>query len=769
VTVLRRQLAEAMPQAPGISRRVRRERTLPFEIVESKLGVPVLRSGTVSRTGLVNRLRARRDFSVATIVAPAGYGKTTLLAQWAARDPRPFAWISIDDRDDDPVVLLRQLAAALHAIRPLDAPVIDALASPGPSLWEAALPRLCAALSAFEEPVVIVVDDAHLLKSRGASEAIAALADHLSDGSVLVLAGRASPMLPIAALRATGRLFEIGIAQLALTPREGRLVLRSTGAELSLAEATELVKHCEGWPAALYLAALGLRESGATKRSGEKTIDMRQSDRPLEDYLRAEYLSHLRPGALRFLQRTSVLHEMCGALCDAVLDDTGSAAELEKVERSNLFLIPLDRHRAWYRYHHRFRELLRQELAEREPELVPILHRRAAAWYEARGNLESALGHARAAGDIDRVAKIVATIGLPEYYNGRVATVEGWFAQFDDRELLERYPVVAVQGSLFYALRGRPADAEEWLTIAEEGHGDSTLRPAIAAVRATMGMDGAERMVAEAEKALAGLAQDSLFRPSASIALGVGRLLLGQNEQAEAALADAADEADRLGATDIRIVALTESSLMATGRSDHSDAEILASEARELAERSQLEAYPTSAMTLAVAARTSLRHGRWDEARALLGKVHGLHERLGRTPLPWLVLQTKIEEARAYLAFRDTGAVESMLQDIRAVIREHPDVGVLVDQVDALERDVEGIPSRTDAAAVGLTSAELRLLPFLATHLSFREIGEALYVSRNTVKTQAISVYRKLGVTSRSEAITCAVDLGLVEDPTQVS
>jgi LuxR family maltose regulon positive regulatory protein len=276
-------------------------------------------------------------------------------------------------------------------------------------------------------------------------------------------------------------------------------------------------------------------------------------------------------------------------------------------------------------------------------------------------------------------------------------------------------------------------------------------------------------MIADAETALGDLPPGSLFGPSALIALGIGRLLLGENERADADLAGAAAEAERFGATDTQIMALTERSLIAAARADHSAAEMLAGEARNLAERSQLDTYATSSMTLAVAARTALRHGRWDESRALLATVHGLHERLMRTPLPWLVLQTLIEEARAHLALRDTGSVESRLEEIHGLLVAHPDLGVLVDQVGALELDVEGIPSRADAVAVGLTSAELRLLPYLATHLSFREIGEALYVSRNTVKTQAISVYRKLGVTSRSEAITRAVDLGLVENAAHVS
>jgi LuxR family maltose regulon positive regulatory protein len=174
-------------------------------------------------------------------------------------------------------------------------------------------------------------------------------------------------------------------------------------------------------------------------------------------------------------------------------------------------------------------------------------------------------------------------------------------------------------------------------------------------------------------------------------------------------------------------------------------------------------------MALAVAARTSLRHGRWDEARALLGKVQLLRERLTHILMPWLAIQALIEEARAYLALRDTGSVQSVLGEIRRLLREHPYVGLLVDQAGALEHEAEEIPQRDDARAAGLTAAELRLLPYLATHLSFREIGEALYVSRNTVKTQAISVYRKLGVTSRSEAITRAVDLGLVELGAQLS
>ena len=275
--------------------------------------------------------------------------------------------------------------------------------------------------------------------------------------------------------------------------------------------------------------------------------------------------------------------------------------------------------------------------------------------------------------------------------------------------------------------------------------------------------------LADAESALSGLARDSQFRPSALVALGMGYVLLGQNDRGDTIFASAVVEAERLGATDTRMVAISERSLIAAARADHSAADTLAGEARQLAEDGHLDGYATSSMAIATAARAALRHGRWDEARALLAKARGLRLGLTDTVLPWLKLQTLIEEARAYLALRDTGSVQSLLAEIRTLVHECPYVGVLADEAGALEQEVEEMPGHHEAAGAGLTPAELRLLPYLATHLSFREIGEALYVSRNTVKTQAISVYRKLGVSSRSEAITCAAGLGLVELPSDVS
>jgi LuxR family maltose regulon positive regulatory protein len=705
---------------------------------------------------------------VITLTAPAGYGKTTVLAQWAARDPRPVAWISIDGRDRDPIVLLRHIAAALHGTAPLDPYVVEALAEPGASMWTAALPRLGSAL-ATSAPVVIVLDDAHLLQGGEPLDAVTVLADQVPEGSVLVLAGRVTPKRLVPALRVSGRLLEIGADQLVLTPKEGHLLLRAAGVDLSPEEVTRVVRDCEGWPAALYLTSLALRDAKTGPGDDERAAPFVARDASLAEYVRTQYLARLPAGALRFLTRTSILEQMCGGLCDAVLGRGGSARELEKIEQSNLFLVTLDRHRIWFRYHHLFHDVLRRELALQESSAtVAALHRRAADWYEAHGDPESALEHARSAGDLRRVARILETIALPLYHSGRVATVEVWLAHFDDPALLRRHPSLALQGSWIHVLRGRSGEAERWLGIAEDALSESkslarrgTYRAWIAAIRAALCRDGVYQMIADAESALVGAQRDDPVRPSALMLLGAGYLLLGQPGRADVLLAEAAAEAHRLGAIDTEVVAIGERSIIAAAQNDAPAAERLADEAHGLVDEASLGGYETSAIALAASARASLLHGRWDAARADLEKVRGARGSAGGGLPPWFAVQTRLESARAHLALRETEAVHALLAEIHELLSERPHVGVLVDEVEALEREVGAISE--GAPRAGLTSAELRLLPYLSTHLSLREIGDELQVSRNTIKTQAISVYRKLGVASRSEAIACATRLGLVE------
>jgi LuxR family transcriptional regulator, maltose regulon positive regulatory protein len=738
----------------------------PFAVVGSKVRVPSLRSGLVARTALVNRLRATTQ-PIVLLTAPAGYGKTTVLGQWAGHDSRPFAWLSVDDRDNDPIVLLRHLAVALDVIEPLEQGVLDALAVLKASTWASVVPRLGAALAAFDQPIVVVLDDAHLLRSHEGLDAVRTLTEQGHDGSLLVMAGRSSPKLAVATLRASGRMSEIGVEVLAMRPNESRKMLRAMDAALSDADETELVERCEGWPAALYLAAVALREEQTCEDDHRQTGKFGGEDRHFADYVRSEYLEQLRPGALRFLRRTSVLRSMCGSLCDAVLDSRGSARRLEDLERLNLFLVPLDHQRIWYRYQHLFRELLQRELAECEPELFDLLHSRAADWYERHGEPEFAVEHALSAGDLDRVARIIVASALPMYYGGRIALVERWLSHFDDPVLLERYPGVALQGGWMHAVGGRSAEADSWLQAAEGGtftgvlpDGCTSLRPWIAVLRAALCRDGAQQMLADAAAGLAGLPPRSLMRPAALLLLGCAYVLLGESKQGDDALRVAAEEAERVEATDTRMVALSQRSLIATARDDPARAEALALEARQLVDHGHVDEYVTSAIALAVAARAALRHGRWEEAHAHLAEAERVRPLLTQGLFPWLTLQAQLELARAYLALGDT-RVHSLVREIREMLKSHPRLGALAQEADAVEADVGAM--NANGGGPGLTGAELRLLPLLSTHLTFREIGSELFVSRNTIKTQAISVYRKLGVSSRSDAVDRAAELGLVE------
>lgn len=725
----------------------------PWNVVAAKVRVPSAPSWAVSRTALVNRLRAT-PASLVTLIAPAGYGKTTLVAQWAERDRRPFAWLSLDERDDDPTLLLGQLAAALDRARPEDPTPVDA-----------ALPQLTSWMETAGE-LVLVLDDAQVLRSRSSTEVLAMLAAHVPPGSTLALAARVTPRLPIARIRAGGNLLELRADDLALSRRESEALLRELDANLQDGDADELLRRCEGWAAGIHLSALASKERADTV---PRPVVPGGDDRFLAEYFRSEFLSQLTPDLLTFLRHTSVLEQLTAPLCDAVLKSKGSGLVLASLERMNLLVTPLDRHGEAYRCHPLFRDLLGRELAEIEPELGAVLHRRAADWFEEHGQPEPALRHAEGSGDLDRVARIVAAIALPAYTRGRITDVESWLAKFDDETRLERYPTIAVIGGWIHALRGRPAAAERWLAAAERGtpvetagDGEPSAGPSISLLRAALCRDGVEQMCSDVERALAGLPSSSQWRPTALLLLGSALVLRGRDALADAILAGAEESAERLGATDMLIVAISQRSLLAAARDQHTAAETHSVRARDLAEAARLDGHPTSALELAASARTSLRHSRWDQARSDLTSARTLTPLL-TDALPWLAVQTRLELAHAYVTLRDADGARTLLSEVRDILRRRPGLGVLAERATALEAEVHELSTAGERTGPGLTRAELRLLPLLATHLSFREIGARLYVSRNTVKTQAISVYRKLGVSSRSDAIERAMELGLVE------
>jgi LuxR family transcriptional regulator, maltose regulon positive regulatory protein len=299
----------------------------------------------VSRIALLDLLDASSRTPVVAILAPPGYGKTAILAQWAARDPRAFGWLTIDRRDNDPAVLLRNLADAVDRIEPVDRAALAAVDGQREAVVDAVLPQLGSALATAALPAVLVLDDVHLLRNRDCLDAVTRLIDYLPAGSQLAIASRGEPPLPLARLRAEGRVVEVGPEDLAMNSAEAGSLLEHADVDPAPVDVAELVRRTEGWPVALQFAARSL-VAGHHRRPA-RAVALAGDDRFLVDYLHFELLSRLPERLVSFLTRCSVLDRMSGPLCDAVLATTGSADLLESLSRSNIMTTPLDRRRQW--------------------------------------------------------------------------------------------------------------------------------------------------------------------------------------------------------------------------------------------------------------------------------------------------------------------------------------------------------------------------------------------------------------------------------------
>jgi LuxR family maltose regulon positive regulatory protein len=451
-----------------------------------------------------------------------------------------------------------------------------------------------------------------------------------------------------------------------------------------------------------------------------------------------------------------------------VLETTGSADTLESLERRNCFVVPLDRRGEWYRYHHLFGELLRKELVRSEPDIVPELKRRAMDWCLANDLTEAAVAYGHAAGETDAIAGLVDGLALTMHNDGRIETLDEWLGWFGDDDF-RRYPALAVEAAWVRALTGHTADAERWLGLAEGAtstiplsDGSATIEPWVATLRAGMMPDGAEQAVADGDLALDQLSPDSGWRPAALVLRGGARALLGATEGATDDLTAAVKAGMATGASQVVILAHAQLALLAANQGAWGEAAQRARAAQALVEERDLGDYSTSALAYVVTARVALHEARPEDARGALTRAHRLRPLLDHG-IPWLTVQVGLELVRAHLALAEAGAARTILTETERVLEVRPHMGLLVEDARELHERVAATSGSGGAWAMSLTGAELRLLPFLATHLMFPEIASRLFISRNTVKTEAVSIYRKLGVSSRSGAIERAVEVGLLE------
>jgi LuxR family maltose regulon positive regulatory protein len=456
-------------------------------LLATKLNVPGLRPDLVPRPRLAQRLEESRGRGLVLACAPAGYGKTVLLAEWARGRQRPVAWLSLDAGDNDPARFWRHTVAALDRVRPgVSERVGPLLGPPPPPSFEplvTALINEVAGQPDADEALLLVLDDYHVISSQLVHSSLGFLLEHRPPGLQLALTGRSDPPLPLARLRARGQLTELRAAELRFTPGEAAALLQQVaaapggarpGAPLPDAVAAALAARTEGWAAGLQLAGLSLR--------GQADVDgfvaaFTGSHRYVLDYLAEEVLER-QPGRVReFLLETSVLERLSGELCDAVTGRPGSQALLEQAERAGLFVVPLDEVRGWWRYHHLFADLLRTRLQQEQPGRVPGLHRNAAAWYAERGLADDAIRHAVAAGEMLQAARIIEQ-HFDELYNmrGETATIQRWLSALPADLVRSRSRLLLAQALLAAASR-RAEAVEPLLDVAERAAAGAAGEP----------------------------------------------------------------------------------------------------------------------------------------------------------------------------------------------------------------------------------------------------------------------------------------------------
>jgi LuxR family transcriptional regulator, maltose regulon positive regulatory protein len=538
--------ATTSPPAVGVAER--------DALLATKLHLPRPHPGFLPRRRLLDQLAAAAERELTLVCAPAGFGKTSLLADWARRSAGPVAWLSLEAGDNDPARFWRYLAAALDQVwQGVGGLVTALLRGPQPASLEAVVTALVNTLAVHSDQVALVLDDYHLMETPEIHDSLAFLLDRLPSQLRLLLASRADPPLPLARLRARGQLAELRERDLRFTPVETAQFLGEVmGLALPAGSQAALAARTEGWVAGLQLAGLSLQ--GHADPAGF-VATFSASNRYVLDYLSEEVLARQPEPLVGFLLETSVLERLSGELCDAVTGRTDSQALLEAIERANLFLVPLDEVRGWWRYHHLFADLLQARLRQERPERIPGLHRAAAAWSEEHGLADQAVHHALAAGEVEGAARLIERHFDAVLRRAEDATLARWLAALP-AELVRARPRLCLVEAYWALIDGRLEQAARLLedaeravaTTAEEPYEPSVGRAAslLANIPATIALGraalaelhgDAEQTSAFARQALAEVGEgESMVESQARGYLAVADWLRGQVVEAEQAL-----------------------------------------------------------------------------------------------------------------------------------------------------------------------------------------------------------------------------------------
>lgn len=685
--------------------------------------VPTLPLGIIHRSRLLTMLTESRQKPLAIVVAPAGYGKSTLLMQWANVDDRPFIWCPSTAVGSE----LTQRVRAARAQHP---------------------------------SFVLVIDSSDAREPRKPNRLVSTALNELPAGATIALASRAEPLIALSRLRANRLLTEVRMQDLALTRAESEALLRQERITLPPEELDALIRRTEGWPAALYLAAVALRNrrDGVSGFTGQQHL--------MFEYLIDEVLRDI-PGPLHeFAVRTSMFEELSGPLCDGVLDQHGSGQVLAQLARLSPLLTAVDVNDEYYRWHGLVRDALRSELHRSEPEQERELHRRASSWHAALGETAAAIDHAATACDVERTGDLLCDQLVWYLSNGRHGTIKRWLTAFNDKQVGD-YAPLALSAS-FSCLYGGDADeAQRWATTASVaaergrvGRDAQWLAAGLKVVQAFLPRAGVARMQDLAQDGVASEPEGGHWHPHCRLLLGVSTHLSGRPDLAAEMLEDTVAMTGNQ-APSISALCLAQRVMIALEEREWEAAAEHVDRAMRIVERRGLSDDPASALVFAAAAASHARLGLAAQAKADLVRGTKLLNALGEFA-PWYEAEALVLLAHASATLADIVGARTLLAEASRQARRTPDAVIFARWFDEAWAYMDTFAETDLSGPCSLTIAELRILRFLPSHRSFREIAAQLNLSVNTVKSQAHAVYRKLGVSSRSEAVDRAHSTGLL-------
>jgi LuxR family maltose regulon positive regulatory protein len=730
----------------------------PSRLSNIKLRGPQLRTVTIRRPRLTKRLVQARAKLVLVVASP-GFGKTSLLADWAEHDLRPFAWVTLDRGDSDPAVFWSYIAAALAAAR--NEPIApDRLAALARDADPAA--TLARELDAVEDEIVLALDDYFLVEGHACHDSLLRFIQLAPPTIQVVIASRLEPALPIARMRAGGQVVDIGTPELRFTPDESQMFLNES---LGLGLEPQLVRvlhdRTEGWPAGLYLAYLSLR--GARDRAMFVTR-FGASNRHVGDYLTEQVLAAQEPETLGFMLATSVVDQVCGPLADALIDSGDSAVRLAELERANVFLTPLDENREWYRYHHLLRELLLLELRKQSPESEAALHVRASEWFEAAGDADRAIRHAIDAGDTQRAARLISANYMLRLELGQLATIASWLDRLGD-DVIEADARLGIVKAWTMHFLGRHAEAWSAMAAARRSgfHGElpdgtSSVESSASVMAAAFPGGDVGAMLEAARRAFELESDRAVWRVTVRVLLGFALVREGSFAEAEPHLTTGEELAiqanlwmDAVGARSLR-------ARVAIEQGETRAALELARSAVELAEETGIGPTAPGGFARSILGAVLVRTNDPEDGIMVLNEALAGLRRFGE-PLP--LAEALLALAEAHNALGNDQHAALTLSEADALIDAMTDPGALRDTRRAVATAIERRSQKTDKA---LSRREMEVLRLLAAGLSKRDVATRLFVSYNTVHSHVRTIYRKLGVGTRAEAVALARRQGIVGD-----